>query len=71
MCIYINACVFGYIHVYMYCRNFVKELVIVFHRTAAPPWGHVASIIKKSSTEILPLFPTTTAVSNRSIRSSP
>ena len=32
------------------CRNFVKELVILFHRTSAAPWGHVASIIKKSST---------------------
>ena len=29
------------------CRNFVKELVILFHRTAAAPWGYVASIIKK------------------------
>ena len=29
------------------CRNFVKELVILFHRTAVAPWGHVASIIKK------------------------
>ena len=32
------------------CRNFVKELVILFHRTAVAPWGHVASIIKKSYT---------------------
>ena len=35
---------------HLLCRNFVKELVILFHRTAAAPWGHVASIIKKSST---------------------
>ena len=32
------------------CRNFVKELVILFHRISAAPWGHEASIIKKSST---------------------
>ncbi len=32
------------------CRNFGKELVILFHRSAAAPWGHVASIIKKSPT---------------------
>ena len=32
------------------CRNFGKELVILFHQSAAPPWGHVASIIKKSLT---------------------
>ena len=32
------------------CGNFVKELVILFHRTAAAPWGHVAYIIKRSST---------------------
>ena len=36
--------------VYCRCTNFVKELVILFHRTAAAPWGHVASIIKRSST---------------------
>ena len=32
------------------CRNFVKELVILFHRISAAPWRHVTSIIKKSST---------------------
>ena len=32
------------------CRNFGKELVILFHLTVAAPWGHVASIIKRSST---------------------
>ena len=32
------------------CINFVKQLVILFHRISAAPWGHVASIIKKSST---------------------
>ena len=31
-------------------RNFSKEQVILFHRSAAAPWGHVASIIKRSST---------------------
>ena len=54
------------------CWNFVKELVILFHRTAAAPWGHVASIIKRSSIEdSSSIFSTPTAVSNRSIRSSP
>ena len=43
------------------CRNFGKELVILFHRTAAAPWGHVASIIKRSSTgDSLSLFGFTT-----------
>ena len=32
------------------CRNFGKELVILFHRSTAAPCGHVASIIKKSPT---------------------
>ena len=32
------------------CRNFGKELVILFHRSAAAPWGHVVSIMKKSPT---------------------
>ena len=51
----------------MYCRNFGKELVILFHRTAAAPWGHVASIIKRSSTGDSPSFGSTpTTVSNRS-----
>ena len=54
------------------CRNFVKELVILFHRRSAAPWGHVASIIKKRAPlEILPLTSSPTAVSNRSFRSSP
>ena len=39
------------------CRNFVKELVILFHRTAAALWGHVVSIIKKSSTGDSSFFP--------------
>ena len=55
----------------MKCRNFVKELVILFHRTSAALWGHVASIIKKSSTGDSFSISTPTAVSNRSIRSSP
>ena len=56
----------------LYCKNFVKELVILFHRISVAPWGHVASTIKKKlRLEILPLFATPTAVSNRSIRSSP
>ena len=33
------------------CRNFVKELVILFHRISAAPWGHVVSIIKRAQTE--------------------
>ena len=54
------------------CRNFVKELVILFHRTSAAPWGHVVSTIKKDlRLKISSLFATPTAVSNRSIRSSP
>ena len=32
------------------CRNFSKELVILFHQSAAAPWGHVTSIVKKSPT---------------------
>ena len=32
------------------CRNFGKELAILFYRSAAAPWGHMASIIKKSLT---------------------
>ena len=54
------------------CRNFVKELVILFHRTSAAPWGHVASIVKKSSPgDSLSFCSTPTTVSNRSICSSP
>ena len=49
------------------CRNFVKELMILFHRTAAAPWGHVAPIIKKSSTGDSSSFSTPTAVRRRSI----
>ena len=50
------------------CRNFGKELVILFHRTAAAPWGHVASIIKRSSTgDSLSFCSTPTTVSIRSI----
>ena len=56
-----------YIYIYIYCRNFVKELVILFHRTAAAPWGHVASIIKKSPTRDSSSISTPTAVSRRSI----
>ena len=44
------------------------ELVILFHRTAAAPWGHVASIIKRSQLETLSrLVPLPTTVSIRSI----
>ena len=51
-----------------YCRNFGKELVILFHRTAAALWDHVASIIKKSSTgDSLSFGSTPTTVSIRSI----
>ena len=49
------------------CRNFSKELVILFHRTAAVTWGHVASIIKRSATGVSPSFGSTpTTVSNSS-----
>ena len=49
------------------CRNFGKELVILFHRSAAAPWGHVVSIIKRSSTGVSPSFGSTaTTFSNRS-----
>ena len=42
--------------------------MILFHRTAAASWGHVASIIKKSSTgDSLLLVPLPTTVSIRSI----
>ena len=61
-----------FVHCQVNCRNFVKELVILFHRLSASPWGHVASIIKRATTEDSPSFCSTpTAVSNRSIRSSP
>ena len=50
------------------CRNFGKELVNLFHRSAAAPWGHMASIIKKSPTgDSLSFDSTTTTVSIRSI----
>ena len=56
---------------YIYCRNFGKELVILFHRTAAP-WGHVASIIKRNSTgDSLSFGSTPTTVSIRSIVVAP
>ena len=32
------------------CRNFVKELVIPFHRISAASWGHVVSTIKRAPT---------------------
>ena len=55
-----------------WCRNFGKELVILFHRTAAAPWGHVASIIKRSSTgDSLAFGSTTNTVSIGPFRSSP
>ena len=44
------------------CRNFGKELVILFHRTAAAPWGHMAFIIKKRSTGDSSSISTPTAV---------
>ena len=56
----------------LFCRNFGKELVILFHRTAAAPWGHVASIIKRSSTGVSLSFGSTpTTVSNRSFSLQP
>ena len=52
--------------------KFVKELMILFHRILAAPWSHMVSTIKKElQQKILPLFATPTAVSNRSICSSP
>ena len=51
--------------------KFFKELLILFHRISAVPWGHVASTMKRAPTEDSSSFPTSTAVSNRSIRSSP
>ena len=65
MCVCVCVCAYIYIYnIYIYihnkniyCRNFGKELVMLFHRTAAAPWGHVASIIKRSSTrDSLSLF---------------
>ncbi len=42
--------------------------MILFHRSAAAPWGHVASIIKRSPTgDSLSFGSTTTTVSIRSI----
>ena len=70
--IYIYIYIYVYIYIYMYCRNFVKELVILFHRTAAAPWGHVASIIKRAPLEILPLyFPLPPLLTTGPFRSSP
>ena len=51
--------------------KFVKELVILFHRISAAPWGHVVSTRKRAPTEDSSSFSTPTAVSDRSIRSSP
>ena len=63
----INMYVYIFVEAEDSCRNFGKELVILFHRTAAAPWGHVASIIKRSSTGDSPSFGSTpTTVSNRS-----
>ena len=31
--------------------KFVKELVILFHRISAAPWGHVVSTIKRAPFE--------------------
>ena len=46
--------------------------MILFHRTAAAPWGHVASIIKRSSTgDSLSFGSTPTTVSTGPFRSSP
>ena len=54
------------------CRNVGKELVILFQRTAAAPWGHVASIIKRSSTgDSLSFGSTTNTVCRGPFRSSP
>ena len=54
------------------CRNFGKELVILFHRTAAAPCGHVVSIIKRSSTgDSLSFGSTTNTASTGPFRSSP
>ena len=38
------------------CRNFVKELVILFHRISAAPLGHVVSTIRKELHWRFPLF---------------
>ena len=52
--------------------KFVKELVILFHRMSAAPWGHVVSTIKKRApTGDSFSFFHSHAVCNRSIRSSP
>ena len=45
--------------------------MILFHRTAAAPWRHVASIIKKSPTGDSLLVPLPTTVSIRSIVAAP
>ena len=46
--------------------------MILFHRISAAPWGHVASTIKRATTEDTSSFCSPpTAVSNRSICSSP
>ena len=43
----INVTCFFQVKRVQFCRSFVKELVILFHRISAAPRGHVASIIKK------------------------
>ena len=56
------------------CRNFGKEPVILFPRTAAAPRGHMASIIKRSSTGdslSLSFGSTTNTVNTGPFRSSP
>ena len=52
-----------------YCRNFGKELVILFHRSAAAPWVTWRPLLKKRAPqEILSLLvPLPTTVSSRSI----
>ena len=45
--------------------------MILLHGISAAPWGHVVSIIKRAHQEILALTSSPTAVSNRSIHSSP
>ena len=39
------------LYVWLLRRKFVKELVILFHRISAAPWGHVVSTIKRAPTE--------------------
>ena len=57
----------------MGCRNFGKELVILIHRSAAAPLGHMVSIIKKiAPQEILShLVPLPQLLASGPFRSSP